>query len=132
MAGVAGVTVSPEDRGRGVGSRLMRAVVERAASLGDAVSALHPATTPIYRSVGYEPRGPTATLRLSGLMSSDDRYDEALDTAFAARRGPASARRCRACGAGSRTAPARVSGIPGLRRRCGGAVSGGPRRRRRG
>jgi predicted acetyltransferase len=28
---------------------------------------------------------PTATLRLSGLMSGDDRYDEALDAAFAAR-----------------------------------------------
>ncbi|MER6949901.1 GNAT family N-acetyltransferase [Nonomuraea sp. NPDC000554] len=57
MAGVAGVTVNPEDRGRGVGSQIMRAVVERAAALGDAVSVLYPATTPIYRSVGYEHAG---------------------------------------------------------------------------
>ncbi len=28
---------------------------------------------------------PTATLRRAGLMSGDDRHDEALDTAFAAR-----------------------------------------------
>ncbi|WP_433429929.1 GNAT family N-acetyltransferase [Nonomuraea sp. CA-141351] len=57
MAGIAGVTLNPEDRGRGLGTRLMRAVVERAAALGDAVSALYPATTPIYRSIGYEHAG---------------------------------------------------------------------------
>ncbi|MGI5272286.1 GNAT family N-acetyltransferase [Nonomuraea sp. CA-218870] len=57
MSGVAGVTVSPEDRGRGVGSLIMRAAIERAAVLGDAVSALYPATTPIYRSLGYEHAG---------------------------------------------------------------------------
>lgn len=57
MSGVAGVTVSPEDRGRGVGTLLMRALIERAAALGDAVSTLFPATTPIYRSLGYEHAG---------------------------------------------------------------------------
>src|SRR5690606_28622929 len=57
MSGVAGATVSPEDRGRGLGRLLMHAVIERAAALGDAVSALFPATTPIYRSVGYEHAG---------------------------------------------------------------------------
>ncbi|MEO3870201.1 GNAT family N-acetyltransferase [Nonomuraea sp. B12E4] len=57
MAGIAGVTVGPEDRGRGVGTRLMRAVIRRGVALGDAVSALYPATTPIYRSVGYEHAG---------------------------------------------------------------------------
>ncbi|MFI6599742.1 enhanced intracellular survival protein Eis [Nonomuraea sp. NPDC050536] len=54
MAGVAGVTVNPEDRGRGVGSLIMRAIIDRAVELGDAVSALFPATTPIYRSLGFE------------------------------------------------------------------------------
>ncbi|MET9340576.1 GNAT family N-acetyltransferase [Nonomuraea sp. NPDC003804] len=57
MAGVAGVVVNPEDRGRGVGRRLMRAVLGRAAELGEAVSALYPATTPIYRSLGWEHAG---------------------------------------------------------------------------
>ncbi|MGW0810096.1 GNAT family N-acetyltransferase [Nonomuraea sp. NPDC002799] len=65
MAGIAGVTVSPEDRGRGVGTRLMRAVIDRCAELGDAVSALYPATTPIYRSVGYEHAGAQHKVTLS-------------------------------------------------------------------
>ncbi|MFI6323113.1 enhanced intracellular survival protein Eis [Nonomuraea sp. NPDC050556] len=63
MAGVAGVTVNPEDRGRGIGGQIMRAVIERAAELGDAVSALYPATTPIYRGLGYEHAG--AQLRVT-------------------------------------------------------------------
>ncbi|MEV3985531.1 GNAT family N-acetyltransferase [Nonomuraea sp. NPDC049758] len=57
MAGVAGVTVNPEDRGHGVGTAIMRAVIDRAAAHGDAVSALYPATTPLYRSLGYEHAG---------------------------------------------------------------------------
>ncbi|MEV0621082.1 GNAT family N-acetyltransferase [Nonomuraea sp. NPDC050404] len=65
MSGIAGVTVSPEDRGRGLGTRLMRAVIERGAELGDAVSALYPATTAIYRGVGYEHAGAQHNVRLS-------------------------------------------------------------------
>ncbi|MFC0863925.1 enhanced intracellular survival protein Eis [Sphaerimonospora cavernae] len=57
MGGVASVTVAPEDRGRGVGGRLMRAVIDRCAELGHAVSALYPATTPIYRGLGWEHAG---------------------------------------------------------------------------
>ncbi|GGO21424.1 UPF0256 protein [Microbispora rosea subsp. aerata] len=57
MGGVAGVTVSPEDRGRGVGRALTHAAVERCAQLGHAVSALYPATTPLYRNAGYEHAG---------------------------------------------------------------------------
>ncbi|MEU7894970.1 GNAT family N-acetyltransferase [Nonomuraea sp. NPDC049152] len=65
MAGVAGVVVNPEDRGRGVGRRLMRAVLARAAEMGDAVSALYPATTPIYRSLGWEHAGAKNNVTLS-------------------------------------------------------------------
>ncbi|GIH63024.1 GNAT family N-acetyltransferase [Microbispora siamensis] len=57
MGGVASVTVAPEDRGRGVGRALMDAAIERCAELGHAVSALYPATTPLYRSAGYEHAG---------------------------------------------------------------------------
>ncbi|MEU8177804.1 GNAT family N-acetyltransferase [Microbispora hainanensis] len=57
MGGVAGVTVAPEDRGRGVGRALAHAAIERCAELGHAVSALYPATTPVYRSAGYEHAG---------------------------------------------------------------------------
>ncbi|TMR98668.1 GNAT family N-acetyltransferase [Nonomuraea basaltis] len=64
MAGIAGVTVNPEDRGRGVGTQIMRAVIDRAAALGDAVSALYPATTPIYRALGYEHAGAQNNVRL--------------------------------------------------------------------
>lgn len=55
--GVGGVTVSPEDRGRGVGSLLMLATLERCAELGHVVSALYPATTPLYRGLGWEHAG---------------------------------------------------------------------------
>jgi predicted acetyltransferase len=64
MAGIAGVTVNPEDRGRGVGTRIMRAVIDRAAELGDAISVLFPATTPLYRSLGYEHAGAQHNVRL--------------------------------------------------------------------
>jgi predicted acetyltransferase len=73
MAGVAGVVVSPEYRGRGVGSRLMRGVLRRTAEKGFPITALYPATTVIYRHLGYEFGGhryrfsfPAADLRSLG------------------------------------------------------------------
>lgn len=57
MAGIGGVVVSPEHRGRGVGTELMTAVLERGRALGYPISALYPATTPVYRSMGYEYAG---------------------------------------------------------------------------
>ncbi len=55
MDGVAGVSVAPEDRGRGIGRRLATALVERLQSRP--LSALYPATAPVYRAVGYEHAG---------------------------------------------------------------------------
>jgi predicted acetyltransferase len=55
MGGVAGVCVAPEDRGRGIGRRLAAALLERMPGLP--LSALYPATAPVYRAVGYEHAG---------------------------------------------------------------------------
>lgn len=55
MAGVAGVCVSPEDRNRGVGRTLTNGLLELME--GRPLSALFPATAPVYRSAGYEHAG---------------------------------------------------------------------------
>ena len=57
MAGVAGVKVAPEARGRGVGKALTTALLGAIADRGYPVSVLYPATTPIYRSLGWELAG---------------------------------------------------------------------------
>src|SRR5262245_49608703 len=57
MGGVASVTVAPEDRGRGAGRQIMQATLDRCGELGHSLSALYPATTPLYRSMGWEHAG---------------------------------------------------------------------------
>jgi predicted acetyltransferase len=57
MAGVAGVKVAPEDRGRGIGRALMTALAELMAGRGYPLSVLYPATMTIYRSLGWEIAG---------------------------------------------------------------------------
>jgi predicted acetyltransferase len=57
MAGVAGVMVAPEFRGRGVGRTLMTEVLAAIGRRGYPLSVLYPATTPIYRSLGWEMAG---------------------------------------------------------------------------
>lgn len=54
MAGVAGVVVAPEFRGRGAATMLLRGVLDRSAELGAALAALYPAAAAVYRKVGYE------------------------------------------------------------------------------
>jgi predicted acetyltransferase len=70
MAGVAAVMVAPEHRGQGVGRTLMTEVLAAIGRRGYPVSVLYPATTPIYRSLGWELAGgdyrislPARTLR---------------------------------------------------------------------
>jgi predicted acetyltransferase len=55
--GVAGVGIASDERGRGVGSRLMVSMLREARARGFALSTLYPATVTLYRRVGYERAG---------------------------------------------------------------------------
>jgi predicted acetyltransferase len=57
MAGVAGVKVAPEHRGRGIGPALMTALTGLMTGRGYPLAALYPATMGIYRSLGWELAG---------------------------------------------------------------------------
>jgi predicted acetyltransferase len=57
MAGVASVKVAPEHRGNGIGRQLMTAMLALITERGYPVSALFPATMPLYRSLGWELAG---------------------------------------------------------------------------
>jgi predicted acetyltransferase len=70
MAGVASVKMAPEARGQGLGRTLMTEQLRQIAERGYPLSALYPATMPIYRSLGWELVGgryqasiPTRSLR---------------------------------------------------------------------
>lgn len=65
MTGVTAVGVVPEYRGRGVGSALMRAVVEEMHGRGVPLSGLYPATQPVYRRMGYEQAGTWTTYKVA-------------------------------------------------------------------
>ncbi|HTX26884.1 MAG TPA: GNAT family N-acetyltransferase [Streptosporangiaceae bacterium] len=64
MAGVSSVMVAPEERGRGVGRRLMAALLAEVAERGYPISALYPATMPLYRSLGWELAGSRETAQI--------------------------------------------------------------------
>ncbi len=53
-AGIAGVAVLPEYRGKGLASALLRTVLGEERAKGRAISALYPTATALYRSLGYE------------------------------------------------------------------------------
>ncbi len=64
MAGVASVAVAPEERGRGTGRALMRALLGLIGDRGFPVSALYPATMALYRSLGWEIAGGLTQVRI--------------------------------------------------------------------
>ena len=61
---IGGVAVPPEHRGRGVATDLMSALVRHDADAGAGLSLLFPATTPLYRRLGWEHSGWLQTYRL--------------------------------------------------------------------
>jgi len=80
MAGVSSVKIAPEDRGQGLGRRLMAAVLAEVAARGYPLSALYPATMPMYRSLGWELAGAKETVviparSLRGLTPPDPAAD---------------------------------------------------------
>jgi predicted acetyltransferase len=60
MGGVATVVVRPEHRGEGIAARLLAHGLERMRDEGIVVSTLHPATTRVYRALGWEIGGDLA------------------------------------------------------------------------
>jgi predicted acetyltransferase len=57
MAGVGGVKVAPEQRGRGTGRTLVTEMLRVITDRGYPLSVLYPATAPLYRSLGWEQAG---------------------------------------------------------------------------
>jgi predicted acetyltransferase len=53
-AGIAGVVVQPEDRGRGMAGTLVGELLRKGREEGRLVSALYPSTAALYRKLGYE------------------------------------------------------------------------------
>jgi predicted acetyltransferase len=71
MAGVAGVVVAPEYRGRGVGTLLMQGIIERGRALGYPLSVLYPATVPVYRQQGWELAGIQSRVTIDSRLLRD-------------------------------------------------------------
>ncbi|MFP2930019.1 enhanced intracellular survival protein Eis [Pyxidicoccus sp. 3LG] len=64
IVGVGGVGVSPVHRGQGTATRLMQNLLREARASGAPLSALYPATQPLYRRVGYEHAGARYEVRI--------------------------------------------------------------------
>lgn len=80
MIGVAGVATAPEHRGVGAATFMMRQAVLEMHARGAALSALYPATQPVYRRVGYEQAGSIFEhrVKLAGLRTRAPIEDRAL------------------------------------------------------
>ena len=79
MIGVAAVAVAPEHRGRNTATTLMRSAVQEMHERGIALSALYPATLPLYRSVGYEQAGVRFEIRIPAKTLSAKFADDGME-----------------------------------------------------
>ncbi len=73
MTGISAVAIAPEFRGGGEATKLMCDTVRELHDEGVALSALYPATEPLYRRAGYEQAGIATEMRveLSSIRRSD-------------------------------------------------------------
>jgi predicted acetyltransferase len=78
MIGVNGVGVAPDQRGSGVGSAMMRAVLDAVRVSGAPLTALYPATLRFYQRAGYERAGYRWTYQLP-IAAIDVKDDSTLD-----------------------------------------------------
>src|SRR5262245_35476850 len=65
MTGIAAVGIAPEHRGTGLATTLMPSVVKELHGSGMALSALYPATWPLYQRVGYQLAGTRYEIRIA-------------------------------------------------------------------
>ena len=65
MAGIAGVAVHPDARGRGAAGQLVRTLIEHAHQARQSISVLFPTAPGIYRSLGWEVVGALEETRLA-------------------------------------------------------------------
>ena len=65
MAGIAGVAVHPDARGRGAAGQLVHALIEHAHQARQSISVLFPTAPGIYRSLGWEVVGALEETRLA-------------------------------------------------------------------
>jgi predicted acetyltransferase len=62
MGGISAVATAPEHRGRGLGKQVVAGCLDVMRERGDAISSLYPATTSLYRQLGWEVAG-TSVIR---------------------------------------------------------------------
>jgi predicted acetyltransferase len=127
MAGVAGVKVAPEYRGRGVGRTLMTELIAEMARQGYPVSALYPATAPLYRSLGWEIAGgryeTTVPMgSLAALIGADLTAAGRPPTGLAGERGDDSTGLRRATAADAAVVAETLGRVYGATRECGPAT----------
>ncbi len=71
MGGLSSVAVAPDHRGRGMATRVIREVLRAMHGRGEVISSLYPATTALYRSLGWEVAGATVVRRVApGMLQS--------------------------------------------------------------